>query len=110
MKLALGPLVIYDNLLESTTLDFNDVRFAKAITVFSPSALSGTVVVQLSPSRDGDDWYTLQSAGVDVEIPAGKATVLTSIPSGRLRLLSDAMEVQRRDFHLVIDEKEMGRL
>ena len=61
---------------------------ATALTIYSPSALTGTITVETEPSSTGTSFVTLQSGGTDVTIPAGKATVLNKVGWRQMRLVS----------------------
>ena len=69
-----------------------------AISLFAPSALSGTVTVQVEPTTTGTAFVTLQSGGVDVSIAASKAIVLNPVPFRQLRLSSSVAEAATRTF------------
>lgn len=64
---------------------------AEALILYAPSALTGTVTVQVSPTTTGT-FVDLESSGSDVTLTAGNATVITEIPFGALRLSSSIAE------------------
>jgi hypothetical protein len=68
------------------------------LTLYSPSALTGTITVQVEPTDTGTNFVDLQSGGVDVTLPAGKATVINPIPFRQLRLITGTTEAAARTF------------
>jgi hypothetical protein len=75
--------------------------YARAITVMAPATLTGTVKPEV---YNGSTWTTLQDAGADVTIPAGKATVLPRFTAQDLRFVSGGAEAADRDFVVSIQE------
>jgi len=75
------------------------------ITVQAPAALTGTAKPEISV--DGTNFVTLQSAGADVTIPAGKATVLPPFTARDFRIVSGSAEGAARSF-LVHIQEEIG--
>jgi hypothetical protein len=76
---------------------------AASVTITAPAALTGTVTVEISP--DGTVWSTLQTAGADVTIVAGKSTALPPFTARDLRLKSGSAEGANRDFFVNIQEE-----
>ena len=95
---ALPSIVIVSGSSNGNAVASIDDAFA--ITIFSPSALTNTITVDVEPSTTGSSFVTLQSGGSDVAIPAGKATLLS--PSGfrQLRLVASGSEAASRTFSL----------
>jgi hypothetical protein len=56
-----------------------------ALAIFSPGTLPETVTIEVAPVLGGT-FVPLQSAGADITIPAGKATEITLLHAGALRL------------------------
>lgn len=77
------------------------LMYSAGVTVTPPDTLTGTVTAEV---YDGVNWSTLQNAGADVEIPAGKATVLPPFTAQDLRFVSDAAEAADRDIIVSIQE------
>lgn len=75
---------------------------ASGITVHSPAALTGAVTVQVSSKYGSGVWRTLQEAGADLAIAAGKAVRLP-LHEGieDIRFHSAAGEAAQRDFDIV---------
>lgn len=72
---------------------------AKSITIYAPATLTSTAVaVEVEPSSTGTSWVTLQSGAIDVDIPAGKATVFMPGAWPQLRLHGNASEASARRF------------
>lgn len=78
---------------------------AVTITVQAPAVLTGTAKPEISV--DGTNWVTLQSAGADVSLPAGKATVLPPFTARDFRIVSGSAEGADRAF-LVNIQEEIG--
>jgi hypothetical protein len=72
-----------------------------SVTVFAPATVTGTITIQVKPNPAAADWTTLQSAGADVTIAAGKAVTLSSIPFGDMRIHSSGAEGAERVFTLL---------
>jgi len=70
------------------------------ILIISPAALTGTVTVEVA-ELDSDTFVALQSGGSDVTLPAGKATQITGLTAGVLRLVSGSSEGAERTFRLL---------
>lgn len=81
-----------------------------ALVVFGPSALTGTVTVQVEPTRAGTDFLALQSGGSDVTIPANKATPIPVIAFRQLRLVSGSAEAIARVFTIEAQCETAGGL
>lgn len=66
--------------------------------ITSPSALTGTITVEVEMTDTGTSFATLQSGGTDITIAAGKATILTPLPYKQIRMHSNAAEGADRTF------------
>jgi hypothetical protein len=78
------------------------------ISVTAPAALTGVCTVQVSPKYGSGIWSTLQLAGADVAVAAGKTV---NIPSGAfedMRIHSAGVEAAQRDF-LVVFQINLGQ-
>lgn len=80
---------------------------AEALTIYAPGTLTGTITIQVAPDRQVSEggsavttWYTKQSGGADITIPAGKSVTLTDIGFRQLRLHSTSAEGANRTFKL----------
>lgn len=71
---------------------------ARSVVLYAPSALTGTVTIQIEPSASGTSWVDLSSAGSDVTIAAGNAVVLEPLGFRQIRLSSSAAEAAARTF------------
>lgn len=77
---------------------------AEALVIYAPAALTGTITLQISPTREASEgggtatWATLQSGGADITLGAGKALTITDIGFRQLRMVSDAAEGATRTF------------
>jgi hypothetical protein len=66
---------------------------ANALTVYTPATMTSTgFFVEVEPTTTGTNFVTLQSGGVDVSLPAGKATVLNKVGWFQMRLAAPATE------------------
>lgn len=99
------PLIVtgLPNLLATsggtTTNAVGNLDDAWGLTVYSPGTLTSTgVAVQVEPTSTGTNFVALQSGGVDVTFPAGKATVISPVPFRQLRLVCSAAEGAARTF------------
>ena len=73
---------------------------AWALGMVAPSVLTGTITIQVEPSSSGTNFQTLQSAGTDVTITAGKAIVISPFPYKQVTVASAAQEASPRTFTL----------
>ena len=78
----------------STSNAIQDFGDAYGITIFSPATLTDVITVEVEPSSSGTNFITLQSGGIDVTLPASKATVISPVPFLQLRLRSSSVEGQ----------------
>lgn len=78
----------------------NDLqRTDKNLLIVAPDTLDGTVTVEVDKDAQGNTFQTLQSPpGTDVEVPAGKAIMITELPLPDFRLHSSTSEGSDRDF------------
>lgn len=77
----------------SAELDFGDLRFAKSLGVYV-DVDGADVVVEVSPTKSGDEWFVLQEDGEDVKVGAGEGIVISYPAFMRVRL---ATEVEAED-------------
>ena len=82
---------------------------AEALTFYAPAALTGTITIQVAPDKQASEggpatstltWYTKQSGGADITIPAGKSVTLTDIGFRQMRLASGSAEGADRTFKI----------
>lgn len=88
--------------VSSETLGESLLRYARGVTLFSPDTLPETVTIEVTD--DGTNWVTLQSGAVDIELPAGKATVVTVLSSRGLRLVAGGAVGADRTFGVMLSE------
>lgn len=100
MLTAVPNLTIANGGTTSDVLEFGYCRLLRGLSITGPSALTGTVTVEISKGRSGTEWSTLQSGGADVTITAAKTTVIEPLIAGRLRLKSSGAEGAERVFKL----------
>ena len=98
-SVALTDLTIANGGTTSNALTANDLKFIRSVTIQGPSALTGTVTVQVS--LDGTNFVALQSAGSDVTVTAAKALILSPLPVRGLRVVSGSAEGAERVFEVV---------
>lgn len=75
---------------------------ADAITIYGPSALTGTVTVEVRVDDNGDA-ITLTSGGTNVTVAAAKAVVISPPAFDAFRLKSGSAEGSDRTFVLTRD-------
>jgi hypothetical protein len=78
------------------------------ITIEAPAALTGTVKPYVC-STEGGTYVPLQSGGLDITIPAGKATPLVPGMGRFLKLVSSGAEGADRAFILTGTARNIGR-
>ena len=81
---------------------------ARALMIYAPAALTGTVTVQVEPTDTGTSWVDYGSGGSDVTIAAGNAVTIEPISFRQLRLSSSGAEGAERVF-TVTKAFEVGR-
>jgi len=70
---------------------------ATALTVYTPATLTSTgLFIEVEPSTGGTNFVVLQSGGVDVSLPAGKATIINKVGWRQMRLAAPATEAAAR--------------
>ena len=82
---------------------------ADTVTIYGPTALTGTVTIQIEPSAAGTTWLDLTSGGSDVTIGVGNAVVIGDISFRQLRLSSSAAEGAERIFRVTKQFQVGGR-
>ena len=86
----------------STSQALADVGDAYAITIFTPATMTATqITVEVEPSSSGTSFVTLQSGGTDVQIAAGKATVIAPPGFKQIRVTSSSVEAQTDTFKMI---------
>lgn len=93
----LPNLVIAQNATATTTPITAQLSDAEAVMIFAPSALTGTVTVQVS-SDGGSTYVDLGSGGSDVTIGAGNAVTISPVGFNALRVTSGSSETAERTF------------
>jgi len=74
---------------------------AWGLTIYSPATMTASqAFVEVEPTSTGTTFVTLQSGGVDVTLPAGKATVISPVPFKQMRVTSTATEAQADEFRV----------
>lgn len=100
----LTDLVIANGGTTSNVLDRADYRFMDEFLIGAPSALTGTITVEVSLD-EGTTYHTLTSAGADINIAASKAVVIGAGGWDKLRLKSSGAEGGERTFEIKGIEK-----
>jgi hypothetical protein len=93
----LPNLVIANGATAVTTAITKGLDDARAITIQAPSALTGTITVQISTDA-GTTWSDLTSGGSDVTIAAGNSLTITDPCFNALRVASGSAEGAERTF------------
>ena len=96
---ALDNLVIANSGTTSNALTANDLKFVEGVTIFGPSALTGTATVQVS--YDGTNFLALQSGGADVTVTAAKALSINPLAAKGLRVVSGSAEGAERTMRVL---------
>lgn len=73
---------------------------ALTLTIASPASLTGTITIEIELTATGTNFVTLQSAGTDINLPAGKGTLLNAVGWKQMRLASNASEGSARTFQI----------
>lgn len=81
-----------------TSADIDSLRDADAVCLYAPTALTGTISVEVSD--DNSTWNTLQSGAVDVTIAVNKAVTLQDVVWPFMRLKSSLAEGAARTFRV----------
>ena len=92
----LGTLTIASGATGASTAITKYLDDAKTVSVYAPSALTGTITVQIS--FDGTTYGDLTSGGSDVTIAAGNVLVITDPGFLGLRVSSGGTEAAARTF------------
>ena len=73
------------------------------LIVYAPSALTGTVTLQVAPvgSPSAGEWVNHEIGGVVTTLTAGQGTTVPVGAAKALRVVSDDAEASNRDFILV---------
>lgn len=83
----------------TTTNAVGNLDDAWGLTVYTPGTLTSTgVFVQVEPTSTGTNFINLQSGGADVQMIAGRATVISPVPFRQIRLLCSQAEGAARTF------------
>ena len=91
----LPPLIVVSGSSYSNAISIFDD--ATALTVYTPATLTSTgLYVEVEPTATGTNFVTLQSGGVDVNLPPGKATVFNKVGWRQMRLAAPATETAAR--------------
>jgi len=106
-QVNLGYLRIASGQTTSAALTRDRIRFLDSFNIFGPSALTGTVTVEVS--YDGTNYTTHQSAGADIEVGPGKSVTIMTGGFEGLRLKSSSSEGANRDFN-IIGTEEIGSI
>lgn len=106
MATRAGNLTIALGQTESNALGPEALRLAKSLALFAPATMPETVTVQAAPSDApaAGDWRVLQSAGADIVLTAGKATVISDVPIGALRVVASVGVAAQRVIAVTVSE------
>ena len=96
----LPNLVIANGATDTTTPITRYLDDAKTLTIVAPSALTGTVTVQISVD-DGTTYVDAGSGGSDITIGAGNAVTITDPSFNGLRVTSSIAEGAERTFTVI---------
>mgnify|MGYP004447908831 CR=1 FL=1 len=97
-----ATLTIANGGTETDELDLglNGARRQMAMTIHGPSALTGTVKVQISNATGGTYRDLQTSGGADINIGAGNSVTIDPLIGAALKLVSDGAEGAERTFHI----------
>jgi hypothetical protein len=94
-----GTLTIANGGTESNAL--TGVEDAVAVTIAAPSALTGTVTIQIATESTGTSFVDLTSGGSDVTIGAANSVTITPVCFRQVRVKSGSAEGAERAFTVV---------
>lgn len=90
---TLPSFTITSGTTESNTLQ--NLGYAYGMIVQGSATLTSTsLVVKIELTDTGTNFATLQSGGIDVEILAGKATVMAPVVWKQMKLVASTTELQ----------------
>lgn len=95
---SLTDMVIASSGTESNVLDIAELNNAEKLIIYSPSALTGTITIEVS--QDNSTFVTLQLNGSDINPAAGKATEVDKPAFRYMKLLSGSAEAAERTFQI----------
>lgn len=106
--IRVGSITIGTGLTESTVLDGHLLRWATAVYIHPPAALSGTVTVEVAPRRprtvQAADWRVLESEGNPIEVTAGQTLPLLASGFGSLRLSTTVAPAGDEEYEITVEE------
>ncbi len=112
MGISLGTLPFQISTKPSNAIGGRQLRTVRALTIIAPSALTGTVTLQVPDGIGSSPTFVnltrpSGSAGgtEDVTIAASKAVTLNSVPMHSIRVNSGTNEGSARAFELFGEEK-----
>ena len=92
-------LIVPNGTNVSNAIDKSQFGDAETLTIFAPATLdAGTNTLEIEPTETGTNFATMQSAGVDINIAAGKAVVLTEIAWKQIRVKMGGNQTAQRTF------------
>lgn len=106
-NVPLGTLTIANGQTNSAALPLERIRYMSGFVIWAPATLPESVTVAVS--YDGTNYATLQSAGTDVTVGAGKAVVVLSGGFVGLRLTSASSVAADRAF-VIRGTEEIGSI
>ena len=101
--ITLPDLVIPNSTAVSNVIDKEVYRAADRFLIGAPATQPDTVTVEVSFDA-GTSYHTLQSAGSDISLAAGKATVILAAGWDKMRLASSGNVAAERTFILKMIE------
>lgn len=106
--IRVGSLTIAAAASESEALDGHLIRWATAVYIHPPAALSGTVTVEVAPRRPrtvtAGDWRVLESEGSPITLTAGQTLPLLASGFGSLRLATDTPPAGDEVYEITVEE------
>jgi len=87
---------------ESPVLDLteNKARHRITLLIISPAAVTGTITIHVAKTTTGT-FGVLQSAGADVNLTAGDATIIDLMTAGALKIVGSAAQAAARVFDIL---------
>lgn len=106
--IRVGSITIATGASESDAFDGHLLRWASAIFIHPPAALSGIVTVQVAPRRprtvQAADWRALESEGTPIEVTGGQTLPLLASGFGSLRVSTDTPPGADEVYEITIEE------
>lgn len=106
--IRVGSITIPIGASNSDPLDGHLIRWASALFIHPPAAVSGVITVEVAPRRPSTvqaaDWRGLESEGAVIEVTAGQTLPLMATGFGSLRLATDTPPAGDEVYEITVEE------